>query len=83
MEDWVIARPRTSCTAASPRSSPGSGSSPRTHPPRPGGEHEKIIRKTVHYLDAKQPYLDYPAALASGWPIATGVIEGASQAPGQ
>ena len=31
----------------------------------------------MHYLDAKQPYLDYPAALASGWPIATGVIEGA------
>jgi hypothetical protein len=47
------------------------------HPPRPGGEHAKIIRKTLHYLDAKQPYLDYPAALANGWPIATGVIEGA------
>ena len=31
------------------------------HPPRPGGEHEKIIRKTLHYLAAKQPYLDYPA----------------------
>ena len=46
-------------------------------PPAPGGEHDKIIRKTLHYLDAKQPYLDYPAALASGWPIATGVIEGA------
>ena len=29
------------------------------------------------YLTAKQPYLDYPAALAAGWPIATGVIEGA------
>ena len=27
--------------------------------------------------DAKQPYLDYPRALANGWPIATGVIEGA------
>jgi hypothetical protein len=47
------------------------------HPPRPGGEHAKIIRKTLHYLDARQPYLDYPAALANGWPIATGVIEGA------
>jgi hypothetical protein len=46
------------------------------HPPH-GTEHAKIIRKTLHYLDAKQPYLDYPAALASGWPIATGVIEGA------
>ena len=47
------------------------------HPPRPGGEHAKIIRKSLHYLDAKQPYLDYPRALAQGWPIATGVIEGA------
>ncbi len=47
------------------------------HPPKPGGEHEKIIRRTLHYLDAKQPHLDYPAALANGWPIATGVIEGA------
>ena len=47
------------------------------HPPRPGSEHAKIIRKTLHYLDAKQPWMDYPRALASGWPIATGVIEGA------
>ena len=46
------------------------------HPPQ-GSEHAKLIRKTLHYLDAKQPYLDYPAALANGWPIATGVIEGA------
>jgi hypothetical protein len=29
------------------------------------------------YLLHKGPYLDYPAALAAGWPIATGVIEGA------
>ena len=29
------------------------------------------------YLTAKAPFLDYPAALAGGWPIATGVIEGA------
>jgi hypothetical protein len=29
------------------------------------------------YLDAKASYLDYPAALANGWPIATGIIEGA------
>jgi hypothetical protein len=46
------------------------------HPPA-GSEHAKIIRKTLSYLDAKQPYLDYPRALAAGWPIATGVIEGA------
>ena len=29
------------------------------------------------YLRNKTPYLDYPRALAKGWPIATGVIEGA------
>ncbi len=29
------------------------------------------------YLLAKRPYLDYPTALAKGWPIATGIIEGA------
>lgn len=29
------------------------------------------------YLLNKKPYLDYPTALAKGWPIATGVIEGA------
>jgi len=29
------------------------------------------------YLTNKAPYLDYPTALTSGWPIATGVIEGA------
>jgi len=28
------------------------------------------------YLINKAAYLDYPAALAAGWPIATGVIEG-------
>jgi hypothetical protein len=46
-------------------------------PPRPGSEHDKIIRTTLAYLTAKAPYLDYPRALAEGWPIATGVIEGA------
>jgi hypothetical protein len=47
------------------------------HPPRAGSEHDKIIAKTLAYLQNKQPYLDCPRALASGWPIATGVIEGA------
>jgi hypothetical protein len=35
------------------------------------------IDRAVRYLTNQQPYLDYPTALASGWPIATGVIEGA------
>ena len=29
------------------------------------------------YLTNKAPYLDYATALERGWPIATGVIEGA------
>jgi hypothetical protein len=35
------------------------------------------IDRAVKYLTNQQPYLDYPTALASGWPIATGIIEGA------
>ena len=31
----------------------------------------------ARYLDNKQDYLDYATALAKGWPIATGIIEGA------
>jgi hypothetical protein len=42
-----------------------------------GKARRKTIEKTAAYLDAKAPCLDYPAALAAGWPIATGVIEGA------
>jgi len=46
------------------------------HPPQ-SSEHAKNIKKTLSYLTAKLPYLDYPRALAAGWPVATGVIEGA------
>jgi hypothetical protein len=46
------------------------------HPPQ-HSEHAKNIRKVLGYLTAKLPYLDYPRALAAGWPVATGVIEGA------
>ena len=37
----------------------------------------KPMDKAARYLDAKAAFLDYPTALASGWPISTGVIEGA------
>ena len=36
----------------------------------------KTATRTAGYLDAKAPYLDYPRALAAGWPISSGVIEG-------
>ena len=39
----------------------------------------KQVDTTANYLRAKAPYLDYPTALAKGWPIATGVIEGAAR----
>jgi hypothetical protein len=44
---------------------------------RLGKARRKTIEKTAAYLQAKAPYLGYPQALAAGWPIATGVIEGA------
>jgi hypothetical protein len=77
MEDWVIAQALDILHGQAPAVITRIRDLAATHPPRPGGEHAKIIRKTLHYLHAKQPYLDYPTALASGWPIATGVIEGA------
>jgi hypothetical protein len=36
----------------------------------------KKADECARYLTNKAPYLDYPTALAGGWPIATGVIEG-------
>jgi hypothetical protein len=35
------------------------------------------LDRAIAYLTAKQPHLHYRQALAMGWPIATGVIEGA------
>jgi hypothetical protein len=40
-------------------------------------QRRKKADECAAYLKHKQPYLDYPTALARGWPIATGVIEGA------
>ncbi len=37
----------------------------------------KNADRAADYLLNKRAYLDYPTALANGWPIATGVIEGA------
>jgi hypothetical protein len=36
----------------------------------------KAAAAVAAYLDNKAPFLDYPKALAAGWPISTGVIEG-------
>jgi len=37
----------------------------------------KAADTAATYLINKKPWLDYPTALTAGWPIATGVIEGA------
>jgi hypothetical protein len=35
------------------------------------------LTKTANYFERNLPYMDYPTYLANGWPIASGVIEGA------
>jgi len=37
----------------------------------------KVVRTTVGYYRRNQPYMHYDAYLARGWPIGTGVVEGA------
>jgi hypothetical protein len=39
--------------------------------------HRKPADEAAAYLTNKAPYLDYPTALTQGWPIATGIVEGA------
>ena len=41
-----------------------------------GGPALPGLERATAYLEAKEPYLAYHIALALGWPIATGVIEG-------
>jgi hypothetical protein len=40
-------------------------------------EQRKSADRTADYLLNKRAHLDYPTALTNGWPIATGIIEGA------
>ena len=35
------------------------------------------LEKTAHYFERNLPYMDYQTYLANGWPIASGIIEGA------
>jgi len=35
------------------------------------------LTQTANYFERNLPYMDYPTYLANGWPIASGVIEGA------
>ena len=76
-EDWVTAQALDILHGRVPEVISRIEALTAADPPKPGSEHAKIIRTTLAYLAAKQPWMDYPHALAEGWPIATGVIEGA------
>jgi hypothetical protein len=77
MEDWVIAQGLDILHGRVTEVIARIARLAEQHPPEPGSEHAKIIRKTLSYLQNKQAFMDYPRALAEDWPIATGVIEGA------
>jgi hypothetical protein len=38
---------------------------------------QKTLHKVANYFEKNQPYMDYATYLQKGWPIASGVIEGA------
>jgi hypothetical protein len=75
-EDWVIAQALDILHGRVPEVIARITRLAEDHPPQ-GSEHAKNIANTLSYLRNKQAYMDYPTALAAGWPIATGVIEGA------
>jgi hypothetical protein len=41
------------------------------------GDRRRLADEAANYLTNLAPYLDYPTALSNGWPIATGIVEGA------
>ena len=45
--------------------------------PRRARRARTVLAAVAAYLERNAPYMDYAAYLARGWPIATGVIEGA------
>ena len=76
IETWTIAQATDILHGRAAEVTARIGHLAAQHPPQ-HTEHAKNIKKVLSYLQAKQPYLDYPKALAAGWPVATGVIEGA------
>ena len=62
-------------TARPPRSRPGSAAAPPPSATRPPSA--KAPTPAPATSPPRNQYLDYATALAEGWPIATGVIEGA------
>jgi hypothetical protein len=73
---WVRAR-ITALLDGGPPAAAAIAAALRAAAARLGKARRTIAGRTAGYLESKAPYLDYPRALANGWPIATGVIEGA------
>ena len=73
--EWVAAQARTILHGKARQVAAGIRRRATTHgyhrPSAPGAD------EAARYLENKQGYLDYATALAKGWPIATGIIEGA------
>ena len=74
-EDWVAAQARKILHGKAGRSRPASAAAPPPSATRPPSATAPTPAPAT--WTTKKEYLDYPAALAKGWPIATGVIEGA------
>ncbi|MFF7645150.1 ISKra4 family transposase [Streptomyces canus] len=72
--DWVADAARTVLDGHSPRVVAALRQHLRTRPD--DAKQLPAVARTAAYLQAKEPYLRYHLALAMGWPIATGVIEG-------
>jgi hypothetical protein len=76
-EDWVADRAREILRGKSAQVAAGIRRRATTYgyagPERAGAD------EAVRYLGNKKDYLGYAAVLAKGWPIATGVIEGAAR----
>jgi hypothetical protein len=74
-EAWVARHARTLLTGAALDVAAAMDGQARTA--RLRGAKRKGIDEAIGYLTGKADYLRYDTALAKGWPIATGVIEGA------
>lgn len=74
-EDWV--RDKTLFVLEGNARDVAAGVRRRATTARLTKEKRKKADACAAYLTNKAPYLDYPTALATGWPIATGIIEGA------
>jgi hypothetical protein len=76
-EEWVAGQARKILRGKSAQVAAGIRRRATTYgytgPERAGAD------ECARYLDNKRQHLDYATALAKGWPIATGVIEGAAR----